>query len=119
MLPAGNLHQRSTELLASEGMRALMIEISERYSDRVVVFDSPPLLLTTEARVLSNVMGQIVFVVAAEQTSQEAVIEALQHLSSDSIIGMVLNKAQHQASGGYGYGYGYGSRPEVRGNSLK
>jgi exopolysaccharide/PEP-CTERM locus tyrosine autokinase len=121
ILPAGNLHERSTELLASENMRELMIEISERYSDRVIVFDSPPLLLTTEARVLSNVMGQIVFVVAAEQTSQEAVVEALQHLSSDSIVGMVLNKAQHQISGGYGYGYGYGygSRNETKEDNLK
>ncbi|WP_028471259.1 XrtA-associated tyrosine autokinase [Neptunomonas japonica] len=108
ILPAGNLHQRSTELLASENMRSLMLEISRRYSDRVIVFDSPPLLLTTEARVLSNFMGQIAFIVAAEQTSQEAVVEALQHLSSDSIVGMVLNKSQRQTAGGYGYGYGYG-----------
>lgn len=120
ILPAGNLHQRSTELLASENMRALMLDISQRYPDRVIVFDSPPLLLTTEARVLSNFMGQIVFVVAAEQTSQEAVVEALQHLSSDSIVGMLLNKAQHKASSsfgygsGYGYGYGYGGRHETK-----
>lgn len=116
ILPAGNLHQRATELLASQSMRALMLDISQRYPDRVIVFDSPPLLLTTEARVLSNFMGQIVFVVAAEQTSQDAVIEALQHLSSDSIVGMVLNKAQHKSTGsyGYGYGYGYGGRHETK-----
>ena len=120
ILPAGNLHQRATELLASQSMRALMLDISQRYPDRVIVFDSPPLLLTTEARVLSNFMGQIVFVVAAEQTSQDAVIEALQHLSSDSIVGMVLNKAQHKSTGsygfgyGYGYGYGYGGRYETK-----
>lgn len=108
ILPAGNLHERSTELLASEDMRSLMAELSQRYADRVIVFDSPPLLLTTEARVLANLMGQIVFVVAAEQTSQEAVVEALQFLSSDSIVGMVLNKAHHQSAARYGYGYGYG-----------
>jgi protein-tyrosine kinase len=110
ILPAGNLHQRSTELLASDNMRALMLEISERYSDRVIVFDSPPLLLTTESRVLANFMGQIVFIVSAENTSQEAVVEALQYLNSDSIVGMVLNKAQRQSVGKYGYGYGYGGR---------
>lgn len=119
ILPAGILHERATELLASESMRALMLDISQRYSDRVIVFDSPPLLLTTEARVLSNFMGQIVFIVAAEQTSQEAVIEALQHLSSDSIVGMVLNKTKRQTSASYGYGYGYGGRHEIKGDAVK
>ena len=44
ILPAGNVHERATELLASENMKSLMQELAERYSDRVVVFDSPPLL---------------------------------------------------------------------------
>lgn len=112
VIPAGTLHQRSTELLASDDMHRLMAELSRRYADRVIIFDSPPLLLTTEARVLSSFMGQIVFVVAAEQTSQEAVQEALQYISSDCAVGMLLNKAQHQSVSKYtyGYGYGYGAR---------
>ncbi len=42
VLPAGSAHERATELLASEGMRALMSDLSRRYADRVIVFDSPP-----------------------------------------------------------------------------
>ena len=112
ILPAGNLHERSTELLASERMRQLMQELSERYSDRVIVFDSPPLLLTSEAAVLSNVMGQIVFVVGAASTPQSAVKDAVGRLGEDKVIGMVLNRASRSRLGsynkGYGYGYGYG-----------
>jgi len=109
ILPAGNIHAHANELLASDAMRQLMLELSERYSDRVVVFDSPPLLLTTEAGVLANFMGQLVFVVAAEATPQNAVTEALEHIGQDKMVGMVLNRARrHGKLFGYGYGYGYG-----------
>jgi len=109
ILPAGNIHAHANELLASTAMRRLMLELSERYSDRVIVFDSPPLLLTTEAGVLANFMGQIVFVVSAEATAQQAVTEALEHIGQDKMVGMVLNRARrHGKLFGYGYGYAYG-----------
>ena len=114
IIPTGHLHERSTEMLASGGMQELMHELSVRYPDRVVVFDSPPLLLTTEAAVLASLMGQIVFVLAAEQTSRESISAALEHISGDKVVGTVLNKTQkyiwdHFRYGhGYGYGYGYG-----------
>ena len=54
VLPAGRRHRRSTELLASNTMRNLLDELALRYSDRVVLFDSPPLLATSEASVLPN-----------------------------------------------------------------
>jgi protein-tyrosine kinase len=120
ILPAGNVHERATELLASGSMRELMIEMGGRYPDRVVVFDSPPLLLTTEASVLASFMGQIAFVVSTDETPSEAVTEALEHIGDDKIIGMVLNKAHRRRNKfmgisygsryGYGYGYGYGDR---------
>ena len=108
ILPAGNIHAHSNELLASDVMRRLMLELSERYSDRVIVFDSPPLLLTTEAGVLANLMGQIVFVVGAETTPQNAVTQAMEHIGEDKTVGLVLNRARiHSKLFGYGYGYGY------------
>lgn len=115
ILPAGNVHERSTELLASQSMHDLMLEMSSRYSDRVILFDSPPLLMTTEASVLASFMGQVAFVVSADQTPQEAVDKALESISDDKIIGMILNKSHHSRNKllglgyGYGYGYGYGS----------
>ncbi len=107
VLAAGRVHERSTELLASESMRRLMDELSRRYPDRVIVFDAPPLLPTTEAGVLANLMGQIVFVVAAGETSQGAVTEALTHIDGDKMIGLVLNKSTARFGASYGYGYGY------------
>ena len=57
--------QQATELLASEAMAKLLDDLATRYSDRVIIFDSPPLLVTTEARALASHMGQVVLVVRA------------------------------------------------------
>ena len=108
IVPAGRVHERSTELLASQSMYRVADELAERYSDRVVIFDSPPMLLTNEAQVVASLVGQIVFVIAAEQTSQRAVAEALSMLGDEAMVGMILNKTKHAFTSKYGYGYGYG-----------
>lgn len=108
ILPAGMPDAHATELLASDAMGRLLDEIARRYSDRVVVFDSPPLLLTTEARVLATRMGQIVFVVRAEETPQQAVKEALGTIEACPVKLLVLNQARNVENVAYGYDYGYG-----------
>jgi len=104
ILPAGTRQRRSTELLASEQMAGLLRELAARYSDRIIIFDSPPLLATTEARVLATHMGQIVMVVAADATSQHAVNQALATIESCEVVLMMLNKASRTEVGSY-YGY--------------
>jgi protein-tyrosine kinase len=108
ILPSGTSHARATELLASEGMARLLESIAKRYADRIIVFDSPPLLLTTESRVLASHMGQIVVVVQAEKTLQADVEQALATIKACPVKLMVLNQARATAKDGYGYGYGYG-----------
>jgi receptor protein-tyrosine kinase len=104
ILPAGSRHRRATELLASEQMASLLRELASRYQDRIILFDSPPLLATTEARVLANQMGQIVLVVAADSTSQRAVTNALETIENCEVVLMALNKAKRTDVGTY-YGY--------------
>jgi len=108
LLPAGRRHEQATELLASESMGRLLDRLSESYPECLFIFDSPPLLVTTEARVLASYMGQVVMVVEAGKTPREAVTQALATIESNEIIGLVLNKAQDIESGGYYQGYGYG-----------
>jgi receptor protein-tyrosine kinase len=104
LLPAGSRQRRSTELLASEQMASLLRDLASRYSDRIVIFDSPPLLATTEARVLATHMGQIMMVVAADATSHHALNQALGTIESCDIVLMLLNKASQTDVGTY-YGY--------------
>ena len=107
VLPSGSPHPRATELLASDSMRQLLDDMATRYPDRIIIFDSPPLLLTTESRVLASHMGQIVVVVHAGKTLQADVQHALSTIETCPVRMMLLNKAISSA-GGYGYGYGYG-----------
>jgi len=104
ILPAGPVHRQSTELLASERMAMLVADMSERYSDRVLVFDTPPLLATTEAQVMSSLMGQVLLVVRAGVTPQQAVLQSLETLGPRAGVNVVLNQVRGAWSDDY-YGY--------------
>lgn len=108
VLPSGTPHPRATELLASDAMVRLLEDMANRYSDRIVIFDSPPLLVTTEARALASRMGQVVVVVKAEGTSRADVMHALATIEACPTKLMLLNQARTLAQDGYAYGYGYG-----------
>jgi exopolysaccharide/PEP-CTERM locus tyrosine autokinase len=107
-LSSGSMHTRAAEMLASDAMTELLHDLATRYQDRIIIFDSPPLLVTTEARVLASHLGQIVFIVDAEGTLQSDVKKALATIEACPVKMMVLNKARTTGQGAHGYGYGYG-----------
>ena len=109
VLPGGGQTARATELLASNAMSRMLEEMARRYADRIIIFDTPPLLATTEARVLASQMGQIVLVVQAETSRQSEVKQALAAIEACPVKLLVLNMVSSTAQGAYGYGYGYGS----------
>ncbi len=108
ILPAGTSTPRATELLASSTMSNLVNEIASRYPDRIVIFDSPPLLLTSESRVLASHMGQIVMVVEAQTTTQHAVKEALSQLEGFNNVNLIYNKTRDLPGIEETYDYHYG-----------
>lgn len=77
IIPNGNPNPRATELLASRAMSALLDELTARDPDRLVIFDAPPLLASTEARELASHMGQLIVVVQADRTLQSEIRQAL------------------------------------------
>ncbi|HZZ92452.1 MAG TPA: XrtA-associated tyrosine autokinase [Usitatibacter sp.] len=109
-MTSGRPHPRANEMLSSDAMSALVHELGSRYPERIVVFDSPPLLYTTEAAALARHMGQVVFVVSAGSTPVGDVKRALPMIEDCSVRLMLLNKLSPRGRGmhGYGYGYGYG-----------
>lgn len=108
ILPAGTSTPHATELLASSTMTALVNELANRYPDRVIIFDSPPLLLTSESRELASHMGQIVVVVEAQTTTQHAVKEALQRLEGFDNVNLLYNKTRDLPGIEETYDYHYG-----------
>ncbi len=109
ILPAGKKHSFTTELLASEKMGKIIDEIAQRYHDRVIVIDSPPVLASSASSVLAMHVGQVLFVVEADRTSEEEVKEALLLIKNCKNINLILNKAHfHTGKKRFGSYYGYG-----------
>lgn len=106
LMGAGERNERSTELLASAPMDRLMSLLAAEYADHVVIFDAPPILLTTESPVLASKVGQVVVVVEASKTQRDAVQQAFAALSNCPVVMSVLNKCD-EPSQGRRYGYYY------------
>jgi Mrp family chromosome partitioning ATPase len=110
ILPAGRFEEDSaTELLSSAHMKRIVARLASRVPRRLALFDSPPLLLTTEAHVLTTLVGQIVLVVRAGVTPQQALFDAISTIGEDKPIGVVLNQSVGHPSAGYGSYGGYGA----------
>jgi protein-tyrosine kinase len=110
ILPAGRPRPGASELLASARMTRFVNDIAKRYADRIIIFDSPPVLARSEAMVLAQHVGQVVFVVEAERTSRTAMSEAVSMIGSGKLGGVVLNKTpQIPLQEGFGY-YEYRNR---------
>lgn len=107
VLPAGTHSSEATELLASNRMQEIAGRIGAEDSNRIALFDSPPLLLTTESHALAQAMGQIVMVVFTGVTLQQSVMDALERLPPGKHVGLVLNQSSDAAPQSYYY-YGYG-----------
>ena len=111
LIPAGQPHRLTNELLASTKMVSLAEELAQRYPDRIVIFDCPPILGVTETPVLSSLVGQAVIVVEESKTKLEDVKKSVSQLNEDIAIGIVMNKTIKSKKDEYGYyGYGYGKK---------
>jgi protein-tyrosine kinase len=112
ILPAGRTSETATELLASTRMTEIVQGLERQDPNRIVLFDSPPLLLTTESRALAASAGQVVLVVRADETPRNAVLEAVELIGEGKWVGLILNQSSTPSAGGYyGYGQRYGEVP--------
>ncbi|WP_019674614.1 XrtA-associated tyrosine autokinase [Arsukibacterium perlucidum] len=109
IITAGSPHHLSTELLASERMTQLVNEFATRYSDRIVIFDAPPLLGVNETAVMAAMCGQAVVVVEENRTRLAEIEQSVSLLPKEMAVGFLINKAHRNQGKGYGYGYYYGA----------
>lgn len=94
VVPAGTPRGNSSEWFASDAMDALLAALVRDAPDRIVVFDTPALLGTTDAGVLAARVGQVVVVVEAGVTAREAVFRALGEVERCPHVALVLNKGR-------------------------
>lgn len=91
LLPAGTPPPNPAELLSSKRMKDLVQEMKYRYSDRYIVFDSSPVLVSADAISLSHHVDGVLLVVQADKTSEKTVKKAVGVLNSAPLLGVVYN----------------------------
>ena len=106
-IPVGQTQENSTELLGGRRMAQLLSSLDD--SETVVLIDSPPLLLTSEARVLADQVHHTLIVVEAGRSTATHIESALKMFDDvESTVSFVLNKAPaSEAMPGKGYQYDY------------
>ena len=119
VLGSGRYADNATEMLASQRMRTLVADLRAADPRRIILFDSPPLLLTTESRELASIAGQVLLVVRAEHTLRQAVLDAIGQIGQGPFVGLVLNSFSRGGALDAYYGYGdygtYGTGPSTAG----
>jgi protein-tyrosine kinase len=94
VISGGRTVQESSELLGSLRMQTLVANMKDRYPDRYVLFDAPPVLAAADALALAPLVDHILLVVQAGKTSVPDINRALQLLPKEKVLGIVLNRME-------------------------
>jgi protein-tyrosine kinase len=107
IVPAGQIVDAPTEVFASQTMARMMADIATRYADRFIIFDGPPALASSETGVLAAHVGQVIMVVQANETSRQAIAQAVALVDACPNISFILNRVTMSGGmerfGRYGY----------------
>lgn len=112
VLPSGMPPSNPAELLASARMMNLVKELSGRYSDRFIIFDSPPFQVASESVVLSKEVDGVVLVIGYGKSDRVLIKKMVENIGREKIIGIVFNGMksnilQEKVLDAYGYYGGY------------
>jgi receptor protein-tyrosine kinase/non-specific protein-tyrosine kinase len=91
VVTAGCTVSNPAELFLSGRMKAFLEEIKHRYTDRYVIFDTPPLLPFAETRSLAHLVDGVVFVVKEQTVKKSNVTDAIEALKGADLLGIVYN----------------------------
>lgn len=104
ILPGGTPPPNPAELLSSKEMRDLIDEVTQRYSDRYVIIDTPPPQLTAETSALARMVDGVILVVKSGATPRDMVADLIERIGKDNVLGVVMNWFNLRSSSYYGYG---------------
>lgn len=99
-IPAGRNVDNPLELLSSEKMKALINEVKQRYRDRYVIIDTPPILSFTESIAMGANVDGIVFVVKEGHAPKTMIEDALNLVKGLNVLGIVFNGVEVTNLGG-------------------
>jgi len=85
--------RNSTETLTSRKVKNLVLDLKDRYEERIIIFDLPPLMAGDDAIAFMPQVDCVLLVVASNQTKPVEIKEARRQLQSANLLGVVLNKS--------------------------
>ena len=97
----------SAEIIGSPRMKQLIHEMKNRYKDRYIIFDSPPLIGSADTLILSEFVDGVILVVEYGKTQKNQIEKALQLLEGRNLVGTILNKAVIPKKQAYASGYSF------------
>ena len=103
LMPARGPVEHSSELLASTRTRQLVREIKERYTNRFVIYDLPPVLGSDDALTFAPQVDALLVVVGDERTKREELQRCLELIREVPVVGTVLNGSRREQSAAYAY----------------
>jgi Mrp family chromosome partitioning ATPase len=111
LLPAGRERSGIPELMSSDRMNAFLGELQNADPSRILIIDSVPCLTSTEPAILSELAGQTLLIVAADETPRDDIEASLRALKASASVNLVLNKTHPLLTEQFrSYGYNYASR---------
>lgn len=99
ILPAGARSNNDTEYLASSRTEAMLRGLTEGRPDRIILFDSPPLLAASPAVVLASHVAMALLVVRADRTPESTLRDAVSMLKDATQVQLLLNAVRFSSSG--------------------
>ena len=97
LLPACRPSPNPFELLSSEKTRRLVEELRGRYENRYIILDATPAQFAAETTFLASIVDGILLVVRSGKTTRDSVIEAIENLDRNKIVGVVFNASCRKA----------------------
>jgi exopolysaccharide/PEP-CTERM locus tyrosine autokinase len=122
LLPGGEIPPNPSELMSSEKMTELLEEVKHRYSDRLIVIDTPPPSMAAETSFLARHVDGIIVVSKHTHTPRADLEDLIDRMGSKKILGTVVNFIElrsryygYRKYSKYGRRYGYGKRKKEKG----
>jgi len=112
-IPSGPIPPNPSELLSSKRFSEVLAKLETMFD--VIIIDSPPVQLVSDAAILAGVANALVFVVRADSTPYQVSKGSLEQLKKGraQLLGVVLNRLDvDKAERYYGYGryFSYGGK---------
>ncbi|MDH5648668.1 MAG: polysaccharide biosynthesis protein [Gammaproteobacteria bacterium] len=91
LVPAGGVREVPVEYFTSMKMRSLLSAIEERYPDRYIIIDTPPILESADSHILSELCDFVLLVVPYGKFTQSQIKAAADAISGEKLIGIIFN----------------------------